>query len=94
MCAQEAIQGLLAKDSALPLKGKDIKWVKDASFTPLDTYASSETRRDVTPPASQAPPTPAASHTSDKGPSLSAGNVATGNWPLLTMSISLALCLL
>ncbi|KAG5972263.1 hypothetical protein E4U13_003474 [Claviceps humidiphila] len=94
MCAQEAIQGLLAKDSALPLKGKDIKWVKDASFTPLDTYASSETRRDVTPPASQAPPTPAASHTSDKGPSLSAGNIATGNWPLLMMSISLALCLI
>ncbi|KAG6022078.1 hypothetical protein E4U19_005271 [Claviceps sp. Clav32 group G5] len=94
MCAQEAIQGLLAKDSALPLKGKDIKWVKDASFTPVDTYASSETRRDVTPPASQAPPTPAASHPSDKGPSLSAGNVATGNWPLLMMSISLALCLL
>ncbi|KAG6291719.1 hypothetical protein E4U09_003822 [Claviceps aff. purpurea] len=94
MCAQEAIQGLLAKDSALPLKGKDIKWVKDASFTPLDTYASSETRRDVTPPASQAPPTPVASQPSDKGPSLSAGNVATGNWPLLMMSISLALCLL
>ncbi|KAG6012988.1 hypothetical protein E4U43_007538 [Claviceps pusilla] len=42
VCAQEVIQGLLAKDSPLPYKGKDIVWVKDANFKPIDTYAITE----------------------------------------------------
>lgn len=39
MGALEAVQGLLSPDSAAPLKGEDIKWVKDAEFKPIDPYA-------------------------------------------------------
>ncbi|KAG5987811.1 hypothetical protein E4U52_007205 [Claviceps spartinae] len=40
MSAQEVVQGLLAKHAPLPLKGKDIKWIRNATFPPLHTYAS------------------------------------------------------
>ncbi|GAB0131566.1 hypothetical protein EsDP_00000031 [Epichloe bromicola] len=86
MCAQEAVQGLLARDSALPLKANEIKWVKDVTFTSINTYANSETtKREVKPPASQ-PPSPAPTKPSDERPSKSEANVLTGNRALFTVA--------
>lgn len=58
MCALEVVQGLLIKDAPAPLKAKDIKWNKDATFKPINTYANdlgSTSKRDISPPTSQAP---------------------------------------
>ncbi|KAG6039100.1 hypothetical protein E4U41_003297 [Claviceps citrina] len=95
MCAQEAIQGLLAKDSPLPLKAKDIKWVKDARFTPIDTYANSKTsKRDIKPPASQTPSPPAPTP-SDRSPSKSQGSMATSSMSISALVFAIAVwCLI
>ncbi|KAK2595342.1 hypothetical protein QQS21_006942 [Conoideocrella luteorostrata] len=64
MGALEAVQGLLAQDSAVPLKGNDIKWVKDAKFKPIDTNAdtgstrpASSSKHDAGASPTTAPPT-------------------------------------
>lgn len=91
MCALEAVQGLLAQGSAAPLKAKDIKWVKDANFKPIDTYASSETskRDDVTPNPSQSPTpvTPAPTLASNPGPKKSEAKRVTSSWAWIVVSL-------
>ncbi|GJN66974.1 glycosyl hydrolase [Purpureocillium lilacinum] len=38
MCALEAIQGLLIHEAEAPLRGNEIKHVRDAKWTPINTY--------------------------------------------------------
>ncbi|KAK2590165.1 hypothetical protein QQS21_012161 [Conoideocrella luteorostrata] len=95
LCALETIQGLLVKDSAAPLKAKDIKWVKDANFKPINTYANdAKSKRDVSPPAVQAR-SPRPTEPDNKGLNTSeATGMASNRWALLAVAVSsvLAAC--
>ncbi|KAG5934542.1 hypothetical protein E4U53_000677 [Claviceps sorghi] len=61
--AQEAIQGLLSKHSALPLKGKHIHWVKNATFAPIDTYAKGQTSKHDASSSATSLPAPSSDYT-------------------------------